>query len=37
MTQYKLMQEIIYDLNTEELEMMIDGLSYIYFHGVGKV
>ncbi len=31
------MQEIIYDLNTEELEMMIDGLSYIYFHGVGKV
>ena len=37
MTQYKVMEQIIRDLNTDELEMMIDGLSYIYFYGVGKV
>jgi hypothetical protein len=37
MTQYQVMQQIIYDLNTQELEMMVDGLSFIYFHGVGKI
>ena len=37
MTQYKVMEQIIFDLNTRELEMIIDGLSFIYFHGVGKL